>query len=118
MRTLDDVIKDIQNGKAGIKELKQAVADDKAARAEALRALTSAAFEAGRGGNASLLANIHAQIDGGHYIKLPYQITPNSVLYWNDDLDAPGMATFNDRGDAADFYASEVKKEGEYYGDN
>lgn len=117
MRTLDDVIKDIQIGKAGIKELKQAVADDKAARAEALRALTSAAFEAGRGGNASLLAKIQAEIDGAHYIRLPYQITPNSVLYWNTRTETPGIITFNDKNVAATFYKSECGISEVSYGD-
>lgn len=41
-------------------------------------------------------------------IQLPYRITPNSVLFWNPHTEIPCMATFQDRGDAAEFFEEKI----------
>lgn len=37
-------------------------------------------------------------------IELPYKITPNSVLYWNDHTGMPGIVTFQNKEDAEEEY--------------
>lgn len=45
-------------------------------------------------------------------IQLPYRITPNSVIYWNPHTAMPGMATFQNRDDATEFYEEKIDARG------
>lgn len=126
-KTFDEVLSQVRSGEVslldGIDSLKEVHAEEGMTTRHALGIMVNSAYKAGEDGNVSLLARITEQAErfdpsGEHIIRLPYRITPNSVLYWNTHTEMPGIATFNDKDDAADFYAGEVKKEGEYYGDN
>lgn len=120
-KTFDEILEQMKSGEVslldGIDSLKEAHAEEQMTARHALGIMVNSAYKAGENKNISLLARITEQAEsfdasGEHIIKLPYQITRNSVLYWDESEERPGIITFQDPKNAAEFYQADCQKGG------